>query len=241
MQGRYLDAIRLFSADEKPDLLSGDVRRQLTGPDPERLLSRHFERFAHLPWASQMMRFDMETYLPEDILTKVDRMSMAHSIESRVPLLDNEVLAFACSAAGGAEDQERPPKARPEGGRRDAAADGDHRPAEAGLRRADRRLVPRQPARAVRRHAAVAAQRCSAATSSRRSCGCSWTSTSPASAITRCGSGSSSCSSGGIKPTSTAALPARPLETPSRCHTVNRRFHSARAGSRVEGRNRPIY
>ena len=42
-----------------------------------------------------MMRFDAETYLPEDVLTKVDRMSMAHSIESRVPLLDNDVIAFA--------------------------------------------------------------------------------------------------------------------------------------------------
>ena len=46
------------------------------------------------------MRFDAETYLPEDVLTKVDRMSMAHSIESRVPLLDNEVIEFASVAAG---------------------------------------------------------------------------------------------------------------------------------------------
>jgi asparagine synthase (glutamine-hydrolysing) len=44
-----------------------------------------------------MMRFDAETYLPEDVLTKVDRMSMAHSIESRVPLLDNDVIALASS------------------------------------------------------------------------------------------------------------------------------------------------
>ena len=94
-QGRYLDSIRFFGADEKPDLLAGDVRARLNGPDPETRLARHFERFSHLPWPSQMMRFDAETYLPEDVLTKVDRMSMAHSIESRVPLLDNEVITFA--------------------------------------------------------------------------------------------------------------------------------------------------
>jgi len=96
-QGRYLDAIRFFGADEKPALLTSDVRRRLGGPDPETRLARHFERFADLPWPSQMMRFDAETYLPEDVLTKVDRMSMAHSIESRVPLLDNDVIAFAAA------------------------------------------------------------------------------------------------------------------------------------------------
>jgi asparagine synthase (glutamine-hydrolysing) len=96
-QGRYLDAIRFFGADEKPELLSPEVQRQLHGPDPETRLARHFERFARLAWPSQMMRFDEETYLPEDVLTKVDRMSMAHSLESRVPLLDNEVIEFAAT------------------------------------------------------------------------------------------------------------------------------------------------
>jgi asparagine synthase (glutamine-hydrolysing) len=95
--GRYLDSIRLFGADEKAALLTPEVRAALAGPDPEARLAVHFARLTGLPWPSQMMRFDAETYLPEDVLTKVDRMSMAHSIESRVPLLDNSVIAFASS------------------------------------------------------------------------------------------------------------------------------------------------
>ena len=96
-RGRYLDAVRFYSTDEKPALLSSDIQRLLNGSDPEETLAGHFDRYTDLPWSSQMMRFDAETYLPEDVLTKVDRMSMAHSIESRVPLLDNKVIDFASS------------------------------------------------------------------------------------------------------------------------------------------------
>jgi len=93
--GRYLDSIAFFQPDEKDALYTGDVRRALAGGSAETTLGKHFERFASLPAHSRMMRFDFETYLPEDVLTKVDRMSMAHSIESRVPLLDNDVIEFA--------------------------------------------------------------------------------------------------------------------------------------------------
>lgn len=96
-RGRYLDAISSFTSDEKRALLSGDVCRQIEGGGAEPVLARHFDRYSGLPWSSQMMRFDTDTYLPDDVLTKVDRMSMAHSIESRVPLLDNEVVAFAAA------------------------------------------------------------------------------------------------------------------------------------------------
>jgi asparagine synthase (glutamine-hydrolysing) len=95
--GRYLDAIRFFGRDEKRALLAPEVFDHIDDPDPEARLSRHFDRYAGLPWTSQMMRFDAETYLPDDVLTKVDRMSMAHAVEVRPPFLDHRLVEFAAA------------------------------------------------------------------------------------------------------------------------------------------------
>ena len=46
---------------------------------------------------NRMLRADTMTYLPEDLLVKVDRMTMAHSLEARSPLLDHKVLEFAAA------------------------------------------------------------------------------------------------------------------------------------------------
>jgi asparagine synthase (glutamine-hydrolysing) len=51
-------------------------------------------------YSHRMMQLDMENYLPGDILTKVDRASMGVSLESRIPLLDTNVIDFAWSVPG---------------------------------------------------------------------------------------------------------------------------------------------
>jgi asparagine synthase (glutamine-hydrolysing) len=104
-QGRYLDAMTFYHADEREELLTPDARASLGDWDAEAFFREPFGRLSGLPFSSQMMAFDFETYLPEDCLTKVDRMSMAHSIESRVPLLDHLVIEFAASLPAGMKIQ----------------------------------------------------------------------------------------------------------------------------------------
>ena len=67
------------------------------GREPDGLLSDPRIREFVPDFIERMQYLDTLTYLPDDILTKVDRASMAVSLEARVPLLDHRVVAFSWS------------------------------------------------------------------------------------------------------------------------------------------------
>ncbi|MBI4706715.1 MAG: asparagine synthase (glutamine-hydrolyzing) [Candidatus Omnitrophica bacterium] len=72
------------------DLVIGGVESPTVLTNP--ILQPQTDHFVH-----QMMALDMLTYLPDDILVKVDRAAMGVSLETRVPLLDHRVVEFAWS------------------------------------------------------------------------------------------------------------------------------------------------
>jgi asparagine synthase (glutamine-hydrolysing) len=75
---------------EPEALMHGDSEHVTAFTDPEYWISGGDIR-------QIMMYLDMVTYLPDDILVKLDRAAMAVSLETRVPLLDHRVIEFACS------------------------------------------------------------------------------------------------------------------------------------------------
>src|SRR3989441_10743332 len=93
---RYVDASMLFRREEKEKLFTADAFELLAGSDESPEVAE-YRRPQNGSWLSALQYLDLKTYLPLDILTKVDRMSMAHSIETRVPLLDHKLVEFAAT------------------------------------------------------------------------------------------------------------------------------------------------
>ena len=95
-EDRYLDAVTMFGSSERDDLLRPELRDLLARHDPWREERRLLARWRG-DWLAPLQYLDLTRYLPLDVLTKVDRMSMAHSLEVRVPLLDHRLVEFAAT------------------------------------------------------------------------------------------------------------------------------------------------
>lgn len=88
---RFIGNAKIFSVKERNRLL----RNPMEVPVPQALTRPFYDKVKDQDEITQMQYIDINFWLWGDILLKADRMSMAHSLELRVPFLDKEVFAVA--------------------------------------------------------------------------------------------------------------------------------------------------
>lgn len=88
---RFMRANYVFQSGERQKFL----KRRITSDLPETYSKRYFDEVPGLDEPTQLQYVDMHTWMIYDILLKADRMSMANSLELRVPFLDKEMLALS--------------------------------------------------------------------------------------------------------------------------------------------------
>ena len=92
---RYVTIPNIFDEAVRPSLYS-DAFRRATGERLAAYAARFFEECNSADYLDRIMYVDTRLWLPDDLLTKVDRSTMAHSLEARVPYLDHGFIG-ACA------------------------------------------------------------------------------------------------------------------------------------------------
>ena len=87
----------IFDDDERRALMNPAWRAQLEGVDSFEQFRPHFAEVSDCHPIDQYLYVDLKTWLPDDILVKLDRMTMAHSLEARAPFLDHRLVEFTAS------------------------------------------------------------------------------------------------------------------------------------------------
>jgi asparagine synthase (glutamine-hydrolysing) len=85
----------------KRRILGADVWRQSNGYDSIEVVRQYYDRADTADPLSRIQYVDMKTYLVDDILVKVDRASMANSLEVRCPLLDHKLMELIAQIPSG--------------------------------------------------------------------------------------------------------------------------------------------
>ncbi|WP_447984320.1 asparagine synthase (glutamine-hydrolyzing) [Nitrospira sp. Nam74] len=87
----------IFSQAEKRELIRAEHHDDMLGVDPCLSFLTHARKLADADFLDRAMYTDIKTWLVDDVLHKVDRASMAHSLETRAPFLDHKLVEFAAS------------------------------------------------------------------------------------------------------------------------------------------------
>jgi asparagine synthase (glutamine-hydrolysing) len=95
MAERYGRWVSFFGGEARRSLYSGDLRAALEQPEMRDWVGSLFEETRGLDPVDAAMAVDVQSYLPYDLLVKVDITTMANSLEARSPFLDHEVMEFA--------------------------------------------------------------------------------------------------------------------------------------------------
>lgn len=90
----YHNSMSILREDERNKLYSSSFKNKLNGYTSLNVFEQYRDKVAHLDPIKTAQYLDMKTYLVGDILTKVDRASMAHSLEVRVPFLDHKFVEW---------------------------------------------------------------------------------------------------------------------------------------------------
>ncbi|HEV2175712.1 MAG TPA: asparagine synthase (glutamine-hydrolyzing) [Terriglobia bacterium] len=86
-----------FTRDERADLFAPDFLDQIDPAHPARVFEQHFEKARDRSPLKRMLYADLKVWLPDNLLLRGDAMTMAASIEQRVPFLDHKLVELAAS------------------------------------------------------------------------------------------------------------------------------------------------
>jgi asparagine synthase (glutamine-hydrolysing) len=90
----YFHGVSVMGDSLRAQVFSPEFKRRLNGYTAVEVLRRHHAHSPAQDPVSQVQYLDMKTYMVGDILTKVDRASMAHALEVRVPFLDHKLMEW---------------------------------------------------------------------------------------------------------------------------------------------------
>ena len=93
-EDRYFRYMTKFQEEQKKSLYSDSLRQETTSFNSGNVFSHYYEEANVDDFLNRYLYLDLKTSLPDEMLTKVDRMTMAHGLEARVPFLDHLLIEY---------------------------------------------------------------------------------------------------------------------------------------------------